>query len=112
MLFFQMIVLKDAYLFLKQWCRSGACVSKIESVAVMSDRKKGFKTIEKKTFIDGLKRASLRRDLSKTFNFQPTWSVWSSPSECISGCLYGESGRLKDGSTGFRHFTRICLDKR
>ncbi|XP_049546517.1 A disintegrin and metalloproteinase with thrombospondin motifs adt-1-like isoform X2 [Anopheles darlingi] len=95
-----------------KWCRTGVCVSKIGSLSKQSERITGFKTIDKKTFIDGLKRTRLRQDLSKTISIYPTWSAWSDPSECVSGCLYGESGRLKDGSTGFRQYTRRCLDKR
>lgn len=38
------------------------------------------------------------------------WSNWSEPTECESGCLYGESGRLREGSSGLRMFTRKCLD--
>ena len=40
------------------------------------------------------------------------WSDWSSPSECESGCLYGESGRLRAGSAGLKVYTRTCLDYR
>lgn len=40
------------------------------------------------------------------------WSDWKAPSECESGCLYGESGRLREGSTGLRVFERTCLDLR
>lgn len=38
------------------------------------------------------------------------WSDWGEGSECESGCLYGESGRLKEGSTGLRIFQRTCGD--
>lgn len=33
-------------------------------------------------------------------------------SECESGCLYGESGRLRDGSTGLKTFRRTCREYR
>ncbi|XP_040156246.1 A disintegrin and metalloproteinase with thrombospondin motifs adt-1 [Anopheles arabiensis] len=96
------------------WCRSGVCVSKIPGLTIQSTGKHitAFKTIDKKTFLEGLKFASLRQDISRTLNTIPTWDSWSEPTECVSGCLYGESGRLKEGSTGLRQFTRKCLDKR
>uniref|UniRef100_A0A182JD08 Uncharacterized protein n=1 Tax=Anopheles atroparvus TaxID=41427 RepID=A0A182JD08_ANOAO len=96
------------------WCRSGVCASKIPGLTLQSTGKHitAFKTIDKKTFIEGLKFASLRQDISRTLNTIPTWDSWSEPTECVSGCLYGESGRLKEGSTGLRQFTRKCLDKR
>jgi hypothetical protein len=40
------------------------------------------------------------------------WSNWGAASDCESGCLYGESGRLKEGSTGLKIYTRTCLDNR
>lgn len=40
------------------------------------------------------------------------WSDWAAPSDCESGCLFGESGRLREGSTGLRVYTRVCLDTR
>lgn len=42
----------------------------------------------------------------------PLWSDWTPPSDCESGCLFGESGRLREGSTGLRVRTRVCLDTR
>lgn len=40
------------------------------------------------------------------------WTGWSDPTECESGCLYGESGRLREGSTGLIIYTRSCTDYR
>lgn len=40
------------------------------------------------------------------------WSEWSKPSECDSGCLFGENGRLRDGSSGLKTFRRSCHDYR
>ncbi|XP_029735370.2 A disintegrin and metalloproteinase with thrombospondin motifs adt-1 [Aedes albopictus] len=96
------------------WCRSGACVSKIPGLTIQSSGKHitAFKTIDKKAFIEGLKFASLKQDTARTLNTIPTWDAWSEPSECESGCLYGESGRLKEGSVGLRQYSRTCLDKR
>ncbi|KAH8348125.1 hypothetical protein KR084_004483 [Drosophila pseudotakahashii] len=38
------------------------------------------------------------------------WGEWSEPSACESGCLYGQSRRLLEGSTGLRTFNRSCLN--
>jgi hypothetical protein len=40
------------------------------------------------------------------------WGNWGSPTDCESGCLYGESGRLKEGSVGLKIHSRTCLDYR
>lgn len=40
------------------------------------------------------------------------WGNWGGPSECESGCLYGESGRLAEGSAGLKIYSRTCLDYR
>lgn len=36
------------------------------------------------------------------------WNTWKSYTECASGCLYGEEGRLRSGSTGIMVATRSC----
>lgn len=41
-----------------------------------------------------------------------TWSDWGEASECASGCLYGASHRLLEGSTGLRTYNRSCLNYR
>lgn len=41
-----------------------------------------------------------------------SWSEWGIPTECESGCLYGESGRLREGSTGLKIYSRSCMDFR
>ncbi|XP_038120942.1 A disintegrin and metalloproteinase with thrombospondin motifs adt-1, partial [Culex quinquefasciatus] len=96
------------------WCRSGVCVSKIPGLTIQSSGKHitAFKTIDKKTFIQGLKFASLKQDTARTLNSVTTWEAWGNPTECESGCLYGESGRLKEGSVGLRQYNRACRDKR
>ncbi|XP_055536789.1 A disintegrin and metalloproteinase with thrombospondin motifs adt-1 [Wyeomyia smithii] len=96
------------------WCRSGVCVSKIRILSVQSNGNyvTAFKTIDKKTFLEGLKTASLKQDISRTLVSVPKWNVWGNSTECESGCLYGESGRLKEGSVGLRQYTRNCNDKR
>lgn len=40
------------------------------------------------------------------------WTDWSAPTDCESGCLYGESGRLREGSAGLAIYTRSCTDYR
>ncbi|XP_055632048.1 A disintegrin and metalloproteinase with thrombospondin motifs adt-1 [Toxorhynchites rutilus septentrionalis] len=96
------------------WCRSGVCVSKIPGLSVQSSGKHitAFKTIDKKTFIEGLKFASLKQDAIRSMSIIPSWDPWGTPTECESGCLYGESGRLKEGSVGLREYSRTCSVKR
>lgn len=55
-------------------------------------------------------RVVFRHATSVIIILQIVWSNWSQPTECESGCLYGESGRLREGSTGLRMYTRNCLD--
>lgn len=38
------------------------------------------------------------------------WSHWENPTDCESGCLYGESGRLREGSVGLKIYSRVCLE--
>jgi hypothetical protein len=78
-----------------------------------------IKSSDKSSFIDGKKFSSLIQEpiLLYTngiaFVSKPSlWSNWGSPSECESGCLYGESGRLREGSVGLKIFSRTCLDYR
>lgn len=40
------------------------------------------------------------------------WGNWGGSTECESGCLYGESGRLREGSVGLKIYARTCLDYR
>ncbi|XP_058461510.1 A disintegrin and metalloproteinase with thrombospondin motifs 18 isoform X2 [Malaya genurostris] len=96
------------------WCRSGVCSLKTLSPSIQSGAKHitAFKTIDKKTFLEGLKFASLKQDTSRLLNTVPTWEPWGNKTECESGCLYGESGRLKEGSVGLRQYSRVCRDKR
>lgn len=49
--------------------------------------------------------SNLKRKLS-------IWTEWSDPTECESGCLYGESGRLREGSAGLTIYSRSCTDYR
>ncbi|KAF5283864.1 hypothetical protein FQA39_LY04684 [Lamprigera yunnana] len=40
------------------------------------------------------------------------WSPWRPYSDCASGCLFGEEGRLRFGSTGIMVSTRSCNNPR
>lgn len=68
------------------------------------------KLFEKTNLVDEKRFANMKREYNP--NSVSLWSDWNSPSECESGCLYGESGRLREGSTGLRTYTRTCLDYR
>ncbi|XP_058833011.1 A disintegrin and metalloproteinase with thrombospondin motifs adt-2 isoform X2 [Topomyia yanbarensis] len=96
------------------WCRSGVCSSKVSGHSIHTGGKHitAFKTIDKKTFLEGMKFASLKQDTSRTLSTVPIWDNWGNKTECESGCLYGESGRLKEGSVGLRQYSRVCRDKR
>ncbi|KAK4884284.1 hypothetical protein RN001_000555 [Aquatica leii] len=40
------------------------------------------------------------------------WSPWRPYTDCASGCLFGEEGRLRSGSTGIMVSTRSCNNPR
>lgn len=40
------------------------------------------------------------------------WSKWKPFGECASGCLFGEEGRLRSGSTGIMVSDRTCNSPR
>ncbi|PNF35840.1 hypothetical protein B7P43_G09399 [Cryptotermes secundus] len=69
-----------------KWCRSGRCVGR-----GLSALQAGFSPNQR---VDG------------------AWSEWSPFSECASGCLYSEEGRLHAGSTGIMVSTRRCNNPR
>ncbi|KDR17787.1 A disintegrin and metalloproteinase with thrombospondin motifs 18 [Zootermopsis nevadensis] len=69
-----------------KWCRSGRCVGK-----GLSALQAGFSLNQR---VDG------------------AWSEWSPFSECASGCLYSDEGRLHAGSTGIMVSTRRCNNPR
>lgn len=106
-------------IFKFQWCRSGDCVSKtafIHSPPVRSlmisdeaiSKRKSENYLED-PFTDQVKSCVAKNWKKCNFWFLfKLWSNWSSPSNCESGCLYGESGRLRDGSTGLLTYKRIC----
>lgn len=61
--------------------------------------------------IDDRKFGNLKQELNNLVKLS-SWSEWGLPTECESGCLYGESGRLREGSTGLKIFSRSCMDYR
>ncbi|CAH2003513.1 unnamed protein product [Acanthoscelides obtectus] len=75
------------------WCRGGRCVGK----SVISQTNAAFTQ----------QSASLR--LGQT---NRGWGRWKPYSECASGCLFSEEGRLKAGSTGIMVSERVCNNPR
>lgn len=82
-----------------------------------------LKTVEKSSLIEQKKFSSLIQEptllytnngLNNNIPVKATaqWTDFGNPSECESGCLYGESGRLKEGSVGLKIYTRTCLEKK
>ncbi|XP_018335694.1 A disintegrin and metalloproteinase with thrombospondin motifs adt-1 [Agrilus planipennis] len=74
------------------WCRGGKCISrKLNPFKMAYASSPGALVIEK---VDG------------------SWSKWKSKGECDSGCLFGEEGRLRSGSTGIEVSVRKCDNPR
>lgn len=67
---------------LNMWCRSGRCVGKGS--------------------------AKLRIYTKSGVPIHGGWTPWTVISDCASGCLYGEEGRLRAGSTGIILSVREC----
>lgn len=107
-----------------QWCRSGICTSKTNAISENSHISTkqiiaAIKSSEKSNIIDGKRFSSLIQEPTLLYTNgisfvtkSSLWGSWGSPSECESGCLYGESGRLKEGSVGLKIISRSCLDYR
>lgn len=76
-----------------QWCKGGRCISRgfPVSAAYSSTSQTSQSRIEKSSGI---------------------WAKWKPFSDCASGCLFGEEGRLRSGSTGIKISTRICNNPR
>ncbi|KAJ8924447.1 hypothetical protein NQ315_007244 [Exocentrus adspersus] len=74
------------------WCRGGRCVAKnsAANAAYTSSQ-----------------LAQLRAE-----KVNGGWSKWKSFSDCASGCLFGEEGRLRSGSTGIMVSERVCNNPR
>ncbi|XP_037036544.1 A disintegrin and metalloproteinase with thrombospondin motifs adt-1 [Bradysia coprophila] len=87
-----------------RWCRSGMCVSRY-SQNVTASQIGTSKHAHQSNSIFDKRYAGIKQEYGGVI-----WSNWSEPTECESGCLYGESGRLREGSTGLRMYTRKCLD--
>ncbi|KAJ3648726.1 hypothetical protein Zmor_020505 [Zophobas morio] len=70
------------------WCKGGRCISRGFPVsAAYSAASQTSSRIEKSA---------------------GSWSKWKPFSDCASGCLFGEEGRLRSGSTGITVSTRVC----
>lgn len=109
------------------WCRSGVCSSKLNAIADNSfinskhANLNSIKNSEKsKNLIEEKKFGSLIQEPTLLYTngiqFVPKspsqWNKWTAPSECESGCLYGESGRLREGSVGLKIYSRQCVEHR
>ncbi|XP_049307736.1 uncharacterized protein LOC105226273 [Bactrocera dorsalis] len=94
------------------WCRSGTCVIRPAYVEpyhtpklASTASKVGY---EKSNFLESSKTGHYLHEYN--YNKPVSWSEWSEASECASGCLYGPSRRLLEGSTGLRTYSRRCVD--
>nr|XP_022913950.1 A disintegrin and metalloproteinase with thrombospondin motifs adt-1-like isoform X2 [Onthophagus taurus] len=70
------------------WCRGGKCV---------------IKNLGTNAAYTVSKSIPIRKE-----NIDGGWSDWKTYSECASGCLYGEEGRLRTGSTSIMILARLC----
>lgn len=75
------------------WCRGGKCISK--------------KTKTSSSYTGLQNQLLLKYD-----KVNGGWSDWRQMSECASGCLFGEEGRLRSGSTGITILERKCSGAR
>ncbi|KAM8711219.1 hypothetical protein ACLKA7_000369 [Drosophila subpalustris] len=96
------------------WCRGGYCVMRPTQETAMSSLKQ-LSGLVKPSYAE--KSSASFAESSKMGQFlheykSSTWSVWGEASECDSGCLYGPSHRLREGSTGLRTYSRSCLNYR
>ncbi|XP_065367757.1 A disintegrin and metalloproteinase with thrombospondin motifs 16 [Calliphora vicina] len=91
------------------WCRSGFCVAKRSESYPSSKQTAGVAkaNFDKTSFLETSKVGHLLHEYQKPSS---SWSEWSEPSACDSGCLYGPSKRLREGSTGLKIHTRKCID--
>ncbi|XP_034477195.1 A disintegrin and metalloproteinase with thrombospondin motifs 16 [Drosophila innubila] len=95
------------------WCRGGYCVIRPTQETALSSLKQ-LSGIVKPSYE---KNSASFAESSKMGQFlheykSSTWSDWGEASECDSGCLYGPSHRLREGSTGLRTYSRSCLNYR
>uniref|UniRef100_A0A336KUH1 CSON014126 protein n=1 Tax=Culicoides sonorensis TaxID=179676 RepID=A0A336KUH1_CULSO len=100
------------------WCQSGVCVPRLKSASSPYSSTSNATPsslmhagAEKLIQLDDNAHLAQHLDnLASHSNKIAIWSDWGEGSECESGCLYGESGRLKEGSTGLRIYQRTCGD--
>ncbi|XP_017475926.1 PREDICTED: uncharacterized protein LOC108366127, partial [Rhagoletis zephyria] len=96
------------------WCRSGTCVIRPAFIEPNHPAKQvtnaGKVGYDKANFLESSKMGHLLHEYN--YNKPASWSDWSEGSECASGCLYGPSRRLLEGSTGLRTYSRRCVDHR
>ncbi|XP_020818018.1 A disintegrin and metalloproteinase with thrombospondin motifs 16 [Drosophila serrata] len=94
------------------WCRGGTCEAR--SRKSWTHENVAEPTHEKIIRHDSNRIPSLLHEYNPMGNELPgspsNWGEWSEPSACESGCLYGQSHRLLEGSTGLRTFNRSCLN--
>ncbi|XP_068145520.1 A disintegrin and metalloproteinase with thrombospondin motifs 18 isoform X1 [Drosophila tropicalis] len=107
------------------WCRGGFCVfrrnpqhssgfnslsqlSAASSAAVSGG--KNSPSHDKASFMESSTSMSQLLHMRNDVPGLSSWSSWSEPGACESGCLYGPSQRLREGSTGLRTFSRSCLN--
>ncbi|KRF79996.1 uncharacterized protein Dvir_GJ22051, isoform E [Drosophila virilis] len=104
------------------WCRGGYCVLRptqetaISSLKQLSGLSKpSYEKHSAASFAESSKMGQLLQEYKSSGNELPgtsTWSDWGEASGCDSGCLYGPSLRLRQGSTGLRIYSRSCLNYR
>ncbi|XP_030381356.1 A disintegrin and metalloproteinase with thrombospondin motifs 16 [Scaptodrosophila lebanonensis] len=104
------------------FCRGGYCVMRptqqppISALKQLSSLPKP--SYDKANFVESSKMGQLLHEQSYNYNkaneitASATWSDWGEASACESGCLYGPSNRLREGSTGLRIYNRSCLNYR
>lgn len=95
------------------WCKSGVCsLRKIFLESFSITRQIVSRSPDKSNLIDDRKKGNLKYAINEHIEKSTVWSNWTAPSECESGCLYGESGRLREGSTGLKFYSRTCVEYR
>ncbi|XP_023022167.2 ADAMTS metallopeptidase stall isoform X1 [Leptinotarsa decemlineata] len=73
------------------WCRGGRCV--VKGLALTA-------------------AYASQQTAARLGQINGGWSQWKHFSECASGCLFGEEGRLRSGSTGIMVSERMCNNPR
>ncbi|XP_055836780.1 A disintegrin and metalloproteinase with thrombospondin motifs 16 isoform X1 [Episyrphus balteatus] len=97
-------------------CRSGVCSMKATFMESYSSSRQinPAKSNEKMNLLENDEKSDRLNQggYNSYFTKAPIWSEWGDASDCDSGCLYGASGRLREGSTGLKTYVRTCLDHR